>query len=41
LPTDERASRAASRNAAAAATIERTTPRFFERFDASTSEPLI
>ena len=41
LPTDESASSAARRNAAAAATIARTTPRLCERFDASTSEPLI
>src|SRR5919197_417425 len=41
LPTEESASSAASRNAAAAATIESTTPRFFDRLEASTSEPLI
>ena len=41
LPTDESASSAASRNAATAATIESTSPRLFERFFASTSEPLI
>ena len=41
LPTDESASSAASRNAATAATIESARPRLFERFDASTSEPLI
>ena len=41
LPTEESASRAASRNAAAAAMIESASPRLCERFAASTSEPLI
>ena len=41
LPTDESVGSAASRNAAAAATIASTKPRLCERFAASTSEPLI
>jgi len=41
LPTDESASSAARRKAATAAITESAKPRFFERFDASTSEPLI
>src|SRR6266542_4274242 len=41
LPTEERVSSAARRNAAAAARIPSTRPRLCERFDASTSEPLI
>ena len=41
LPTDESVASAASRNAAAAATIASTKPRLCDRFAASTSEPLI
>ena len=41
LPMDDSASRAASRNAATAAMIESARPRSCERFEASTSEPLI
>ena len=41
LPTEESASSAASRNAPTAATIESARPRLWDRFAASTSEPLI
>jgi hypothetical protein len=41
LPTDESVSSAASRNAATAASAASAIPSRCDRFDASTSEPLM